>query len=177
MDVSQRKRLMKGATVATGLAAAIVLAGGLTMPVRVDAPQRQPGGLAARSTASTATSRRAGGGDDEGRQLAELQRLCSLDLRKPLFGSPAASQAAPAPQPQQPTMTLRLVGLVNEPGHSMAMFQKTDGSIVFCAQGESVVDAGVPVTVIRIDPPKVTVQRAGTSLELALPPPPTTQPS
>ena len=174
MNVGQRKQLLNGAAVATALAAAAVLAGGLGLPVRVDSPQGQPGGAATRALAPPATSQPAGA-DDESRQLAELQQLCSLDLRKPLFEGPPVPQAGPAPPPQQSTMTVRLVGLVDEPGHSMAMFQKNDGAIVWCAQGESVLDSGVPVMVTRIDPPKVTVLRAGVTLEMALPPPPTSQ--
>jgi hypothetical protein len=172
MNVGQRKRLMNGAAVATGLAAAVVLAGGLVFPVRVDVPHGQPGGPAAPATASAATSQQAAGGDDESRQLAELQQLCSVDLRKPLFEAPKVLRAAPV-LPPLPAMTVRLVGLANEPGHSMAMFQKPDGSIVWCAPGESVDDASGPVTVTRIEPPKVVVQCAGVSHDLT--PPATTQ--
>ena len=104
---------------------------------QINAPQGQPGGLAARSTASPATSQQAVAGDDESRQLAELQQLCSLDLRKPLFEGPKALQAASAPPLPQSTMTVRLVGMVDEPGHSMAMFQKSDGAIVLCARARA----------------------------------------
>jgi hypothetical protein len=95
--------------------------------------------------------------------LAELQQLCEKDLRGPLFDPPQTRQARPA---KRPSMTMSVVGIVSEPGHSMAMLQKSDGTVVLCAEGETVEDAGGPVTVTKVEQQKVTVRYGGEVLDV-----------
>ncbi len=103
--------------------------------------------------------------------LADLQRVCGVDLRRPLGEAPPAAGAASGAPAASP-MTLRLVGTVNEPGHSVAMFQKPDGAMELCGLGQSIDDAGGAVTVTRIEAQKVTVQYGSQVLELAVAPTP-----
>jgi hypothetical protein len=95
---------------------------------------------------------------------AELQQLCSRDLRRPLSAD-ATVAAAPTGAP----LTVQLVGIASEPGHSMAMFRKRDGTTAVCALGEVVDDVGGPATVTRIDPDRISIQYLGTVRELAMP--------
>ena len=100
-----------------------------------------------------------------------LQAASAMDLRKPLFDpppplTPAQAGAASAPTPTM--ASVRLVGTINEPGHSMAMFQKADGTIQVCATGDSIDDAGGKLTVTRIEGLKVTVQWGGQQRQLIL---------
>lgn len=174
MTVRRRKMLiwlLAGALAAPSVA---VVALGLTVPVRVetDQPSMTSGGPSeepsakAMAAASRDRQRRAA--------MAQLLQLCQRDLRKPLYDSdsPAEAEAdrTAARRPGPSSLTLRLIGTVNEPGHSMAMFQKKDGSIALCAQGESVDDAGGPVTVTRVEYEKVSVQCGNRAHELVIPP-------
>ncbi|MFO8014766.1 MAG: hypothetical protein R6X20_15840 [Phycisphaerae bacterium] len=175
MTVRQRKMLiwlLAGALAAPAVAVVVL---GLAVPVRVETAQA-PATEGAQDEKPSAKSATADAGDRPQRAaLAELLRLCRANLRRPLYdadepaedaktGKTAARRAARSP------LTLRLIGTVNEPGHSMAMFQKKDGSIALCAQGESVDDAGGAVTVTQVEFEKVTVEYGNRSHELIIPP-------
>jgi hypothetical protein len=175
MTVRQRKTLIWLAAGVLAAPTVAVVALGLALPVRVEtgAAGRPDGGAAGEP------SDRAASAADRDRQrraaVADLLRLCRTDLRKPLFDSEAPAEGPTAKggtarRGGPSSLTLRLIGTVNEPGHSMAMFQKKDGSIALCAQGESVDDAGGAVTVTRVEFEKVTVQYGNRSHELILPP-------
>ncbi len=164
MNVRQRKRAIGLAAAAVGLAAVAVLAAGVAVPLETgpdepDVPSSEGAGGAARDPAAEqAKAERARA------KLAELQRVSGLDVRRPLQDAPVAGGASKVP------MTVRLIGTVDEPGHSMAMFQKKDGTIALCAEGQSVDDAGGAVTVKRIDQQTVTVEYADETIELVLAP-------
>lgn len=176
MTVRQRKTLiwlLAGALAAPSVA--VLVLGGV-VPVRVETEQAgepaaaadgTPQGQGASAAARDAPPRRAA--------MADLLRLCRTDLRKPLYDADEPAQdpkgrKAAARQAARSALTLRLIGTVNEPGHSMAMFQKKDGSIALCAQGESLDEAGGAVTVTRVEYEKVTVQYGNRSHELVIPP-------
>lgn len=56
---------------------------------------------------------------------------------------------------------LRLVGVVDEPGHPLAILRRSSGDTVLCGKGESFTDAGQKVTVTAIDGKTVTITRNG----------------
>lgn len=163
MNLRQQKRAIWLAAGALGLVALAVLAAGVAVPLELapdepDIPPAPENNPAADRGAEQARAERARG------ELAALQRVASLDLRRPLHDAPAAGGPSKVP------MTVRLIGTVKETGHSMAMFQKKDGTIELCAEGESIDDTGGAVTVKRIDQETVTVEYADETVELVLAP-------
>jgi hypothetical protein len=172
MTVRQRNKLIGLAAAFVGLAGVAVLAAGLGVPVQVAADESaapaEP--VVAPVAPSDASAEQK---DAESHvALSELQRLCRIDLRKPLFDVPALPSTAGAASNPSSASSLgaRLVGTVVELGHSMAMFQKRDGSIELCAEGQSLDDAGGKITVLRIEYMKATVQVAGRMFNLVIPP-------
>jgi hypothetical protein len=169
--------MMIGAT-CLGAAGAAVLAVGFAMPVElpVTASPAPRGSATSLSKPVQAQTGRTAFAPQSA--LDELQRLSAVDLRAPLFDPPPAlpAPAAEVPVAHRSTMTLRLVGTIVEPGHSMAMFQKPDGSIALCAQGQSIDEAAATVTVTHVSHHRVTVQFAGQSIELDLPEAPACDP-
>jgi hypothetical protein len=173
MNVRQRKQLIGLVAALLALGAVASLVAGLAVPVGVDPPKQAAAkndpGVAAQ--AAVASSQKAA--EKSRRLLAQLQPLCAVELRRPLTDPPGSTQGGSggSGQPQRP-MTVRLVGLASEPGHSMAVFAKGNGAIEICPQGQSIDDAGGPVTVTKIELDKVTVQYGGQSQVLTLPPVP-----
>ena len=171
MTMRQRKRLLIGAAGVVGLASVAVLAGGLALPVA--APVSVPPPPIA-ATGTDAGGSPVGTDADAARRLAAgLEHVSRLDLRRPLYDpvTPPTTQApdpASAARPKSP-MTARLVGTVIEPGHSVAFFQMADGMVRLCREGGTLDDSGGPITVKRIDGPRVTVEYAGSMHELTLP--------
>lgn len=165
MTIRQINNLIITASVLLALACAAVLALGFALPIRIEddpsyAPQKN-------TPSPNASTRPANPGPEHSQTiLAELRQLTGANLRRPLFDP---TPTPPVPTPQIP-MTITLVGIVNEPGHSMALFRKGDSSTVLCAVGESVQDAGGPVTVVSVHNHKVTVRYAQQLRELELPP-------
>lgn len=170
MNLHQQKRVIGLAAAFVGLGGGAVLMVGLSLPVQSktyepETPVR-PAGTAA--PAETAGVRETGTSLPP---LAELQRLGAMDLRKPLYGSSSVGEVGPTSPPASP-MAVRLVGTINERGHSMGIFQKQDGSIEVCAQGRSFDDAGAVIRIVKVEDQKVTVQHAGGSCELVIAPTP-----
>ncbi len=168
MNVRQRKRLIALAAALVGLAAAGVLVAGFLVPVTVPvhevAPASDGPDVAPNPNGDQAPAR--DGSLPALPALPTLQRLCGRNLRRPLYDPPPVARAA-APKP---AMTVQFIGTVIEPGQSVAMFRKSDGSIAWCAPGESVEDAGSEVRVTSVEYDKVTVQFAGESRELVIAP-------
>ncbi len=176
MTIRQRKKIIALAAGLVGLGAAAVLAAGLTLPVQVEAPEPA---AADAGTSAPALPDGAPSGAEAGPSkaaLAELLRLCAADLRKPLQeaapAAPGAGPAAKAGPRAARSLTVRLIGTAIEPGHSLAMFQKPDGSIELRAEGQALDDAAGGFTVTRIEDLKVTVKVGSETRELAIPPPP-----
>jgi hypothetical protein len=166
MTVRQRKRVIGLVAGLVGLAGLAVLVGAVAAPLETAAPGPAPqppaGGPPTDQRGADQTP------DASRPTLGELARVSAMDLRRPLWDPPATAAAAPNAASAVP-MTVRLVGTIVEPGHSMAVFRKADGSFELCAQGESVTDAGGAVTVTAVAPEKVTVEYAGQAQELAVP--------
>jgi len=66
--------------------------------------------------------------------LASFAPLLKLDLRQPLEGNAPAAM---------PTLTVKLAGMILEPGRNMAMFQDKDGAVQLKAVGETIAGAEV----------------------------------
>lgn len=169
MNIKQRKNAIVVAAVLAGLSAAIVLMLGLMMPVAIAPVQfNTPSGIAD-APGGQSTS------DHKGRGVpppAELQRVCAIDLRRPLFDSAASAAtqtAAAAPVAPASSVALRLIGTLIETDHSMAVFVKADGSIVVRGLGQKIDDPAGPATVAVIEYRKVSVQIRGESVDLILP--------
>jgi hypothetical protein len=92
--------------------------------------------------------------------LAQIEQLASLDLRRPLYDTPAAA-AAPA---QRPPLALKLAGTIVEPGHSRAVLVGPEGKVELKSVGQSVAGAEV----LRIDPESVTVRYLDQEVQLTL---------
>lgn len=105
--------------------------------------------------------------------LQPLMRICGRDWRKPFAdnGDDAAANTGDGPSAQQVFMNLRLIGTVIETGHSMAIFQKPDGSVSVCAEGGRMDEGGTRVTVNKIVGTVVTVSCGGQTQTLAMPKP------
>jgi len=169
MNVRQRKRLFILSAAVLALGGVAVLYVGWATPVRVEPPEH--GGATTRTPTSSNEATVDDVADASRLSLDELQQLCATDLRPPLFDPPPPTDTRTVAAPRPAPMTVRLIGTVFEPGHSMAMFQKRDGGIELCAEGERVDDAGGEVVVTRIDRQVVTVVYAGRTRQLEVPPP------
>lgn len=168
MNGRQRNRMIRAAAMAIVLGGGAVLAWVIATPVRVETNESSPaerGGSVepaiAAAAAQTVAPRRL--------TLEELREVCGLDLRRPLSEvPPATGDAAVAPPPV--AITVRLVGTAQEHGHSVAMFQKQDGTLEVCAQGQSIEDGGVSIRVMLVEAARVMVNVAGVMCELSMPP-------
>jgi hypothetical protein len=173
MDVRDRKRVLGWATAATALSGVVVLAAGLLTPMQavVDVAGARPSVAAATPASGPGERPKAPG--VAGLTLEELQSLCAMDVRKPLFDAPPGSAAQGPAKPTANALSVRLLGTVDEPGHSMAILQGANGEIEVCGEGQKTDDASGGVTVLRIDHQKVTVTQGAQSYELVVPPLPT----
>jgi hypothetical protein len=158
MSIRQRKQMLLLAVALVGLGGLAVLATGLMIPVSLAAENTSDSAGAAPVPAST--------GADPQALLAQLKSIAALDLRRPLGADGSAIPAEGA------SLAVKLVGTISEGDHSMALLQKSDGSVKVCPAGQSIDDAGGRVTVLRIERNTVTVQFNAQSFELAMPPPP-----
>ena len=158
MNVRNTKLALWSTALLLPLAGIVVLWVGWFAPLPADRPVAAPiGPVPATTTQSTPAS--------PGRlNLAQLQQLCSKDLRRPLTDRGGAAG------PQATSLTLQLVGTVVEKGHSFAILKKGDGTITFCALGDSVDDAVGPVVVTDIDSDGINVRYAGAVKRLSPPP-------
>ena len=178
MNTRQRKRSIWLAAALLALGSAALIAWGLAAPVRLTPPKRAnlPSIEPVAANQPDTPPNPANNPPSSNRPaLAELTRLTAIDLRKPLYppetekNKTKDDNTQPAPPPQNP-LTLRLVGTIIEPGHSMAMLQNTrDQSIQLCPEGETIEHGNGKVTVTRVDPHKATVQYAGRSHVLETP--------
>lgn len=152
------------------LGAAALLAWGLGVPVWV-APA-----VAGVTPNAGATNEASGGADDDqapaqapALDLAELKRLCATDLRRPLFDPTPVKPKATAAAPALSALRVRLIGTANEPGHAMAMLEKSDRTIAWCAEGQSITDGGGVLTLAKVENEKVKVLYGGKEYELVMP--------
>jgi hypothetical protein len=99
-----------------------------------------------------------------------LAAVARKPLRQPLFdqSQPVAPTQTTTPQPTY-TLRVRLIGLAHEPGHSVAMLRKSDGTIELAAEGHQFNDAGSQLTVAAIEPEQVIIDSPGGRHTLQLP--------
>jgi len=170
MNLLLRKRLITGAAVAVAASGLALLAAGFAFPIKVSSPTATLAPRAASRPAevSAGTPQRTGLAD---LTLGELQALCATDLHRPLFDPPGAA-ASQGESPSATPLTLQLLGTIDEPGHSVAIFLARDGSIRLCSPGESLDDAGGPARLLSVEHQKATVLYAGQRHDLVMPPVP-----
>jgi len=179
MNIRQRKKVIWLAAGLVGACAAGIIVAGLALPVDVvvkrssDSPYRGAVVAASPAQSNDANTPSPGGSASAGPEfVAQLRQLCRLDLRKPLYDPPPAAShnaAAAAQVVANSLLSVRLVGTADEPGHSMAVFQKPDGAIEVCAQGQGFELQGSELTVVTVQPHKVAVRYAGKRHELVIP--------
>jgi len=179
MTIRRRKQLLY---TAAGLLVALTVACvglGLAMPVttpRVDAeppvPIRPVAGADDSADPATAAGNAAAptaGWPELDR--ATLRRVANRPWRQPLFAQPEPDPEQPEPaQPSPaPSINLRLIGTAHEPGRSVAILRKSDGTTELLEQGQSFTDRGATITVSAIGPRSATVEVNGSPRELKLP--------
>lgn len=172
MGVRRRKRLIWIGTIVLGLSAVGILIWGFIAPRDVSVPVTGPAEISQQATGSADSAWRNQKSLDERPTHAELDPILSLNLRRPLYDpvvSAPQRAATPKPAATASPIPVRLIGTIHEPGHSMAMFQKSDGSIEVCPQGQSVKDGQKEVKVITIGRRTVTVEHEGQSQDMAVP--------
>jgi hypothetical protein len=167
MNVRQRKRLVTWAAAVMAAGGIVALAAGVLTPVAgpVKAASSRPAGGREQPASAPVAAEAAA---PSGLTLDELQQLCSRDLRAPLFESAAATRPQESARPAL-TLTVRVLGAIQEPGHSMAILQKSDGAIDTYGEGQKFTDAGVEVTVLKVGREKVVIVHGGQTDELAVP--------
>jgi hypothetical protein len=170
MNVRQWKRLMSAGAILTGMAAGATLLLGVLLPVRVPPEEpraRRPASADEQPALVTAEDV---AGDHP--SLPALRRVCSLDLRRPLYDAPPEKTPDVQPPAAKVPLAIRLLGTVQEPGHSMAMVQTSDGMIEVYAEGDRIDDAGSVFMIMKIEAEQVTIDHGGRSHTLTLPKPP-----
>ncbi len=99
---------------------------------------------------------------------AAIAQVSRLDLRRPLFDPPPVAVEAKPVVRSTSRMSLRLVGTINEPGHSMAMLGGAGDGIQIKSVGESVDLSGSPAQVLSIETDRVRVRYLGKEHELVM---------
>lgn len=139
------------------LASAGVVAWGLTAPTsttldhtQLQKVPRPPAPNAGGDNGSETDPPRAT--DRTGRTLSELQRVCAIDLRRPLFDPPAPVNTDTGPaEPTRVPMTAVLSATVIENGKSMAIFKTRDGKFEVCPIGGGFEEPGGKLVVTGIE--------------------------
>lgn len=172
MNVRQRKKVIWLTAVVVGVASLVLLFTGFCVPIKTTKSKT----VFQSEVSATAGVFGETSNDKENTNVSnlsfdELKRLCEKNLRKPLYDKPIPEpeKSDAASSASNSSLPLRLIGTANEPGHSIAMFQKSDGSIELCVENENMDNAGETVTVIKIEHQKVIVEYGGETYELVIP--------
>jgi hypothetical protein len=161
--------------VLSGVGVIGVLTWGVLLPVRVPEPSHRGGADATPSKTAVPGNRDAQSSDGPQVALANLRKVAAMDLRQPLY---EAKQAQKQQQKRQKTekrtpapesLKIELIGTFLEPGHSMAMLRKQDGTIKICPEGQSIEHGQQQVTVTRVARRKATIRLGGKTHELVMP--------
>jgi hypothetical protein len=175
MNARQRKRMLY---LATGLLTAVtagVVAWGLTTSVRIETSPisiELPASSAHKTNEDTAPATSPTQATARP-SLPTLKRLASMPLRRPLREpdkekDTQKTKAKPNPEPREP-LGVTLIGTVIEPGHSMAILKKRDGTIELCRTGQQIKHNGRAVKVITVTRRGATVTYAGQKRRLQMP--------
>ncbi len=167
MTIRQKKIAFTFAAVLLAVACVGVLAGGVMLPVRVEAEAH--GNLPELPTANGTDANDAPADPNRmARVFADLQRLTGLDLRRPLVEKKTPPKEAPKDAPA-PRLQLRLLGTAEEPGHSLAYFQKRDGTTVWLGKGDRLKTPVGEVVVTGITSETVRLTVNGQPMDLRAP--------
>jgi hypothetical protein len=158
METASKTRLLWSAPVAAAVAGIAVAAAAVLMPLDLSAPASRQA-AAIRPASRPAVQE----GADAALTLEELQPLCSRSLRAP-WDLPAAGEAAPSAGP----LAVKVTGVAQEPGKSMAFLQKADGTVEIVAEGEHLATGPL---VKSISPRVVVLEHQGQTVELPVPQP------
>ncbi len=168
MNARQKKKMILLAAAVIALGAAAILAWAVLAPVRVEPGKPNIGKFS--SGAKNPVGGAVGENADITDNLAlnELQRLCSMNLRRPLYEKKT--------EPEKPnvvkasssnaSISVELVGTATEPGHSVAFLKTKNGIIELCPAGGSIENDGDMITVTSVEHKKATVKYGGKTYEL-----------
>lgn len=88
----------------------------------------------------------------------ELKSLAKIQLHRPLYDPPPPPPPKPPPPPPKPKPGFRVIGIVVESGHSMAMVTTNRNEILFLRTGQTIPDEPVETRIERIEDDAVVVQ-------------------
>jgi hypothetical protein len=171
MNYRRKTRLLSLGALGLALVTGAILVAGFLLPVEVEAQETQTPGV---SETQPAASRRSSSQPSPMAQVYEqLEQLASRPLRRELEEPRKSTPQRPAGLPR-PKLSISLVGTAREPGHSMAVFGKPDGSIQWVRPGETIETPSGNVTLEQVTAAGVTVRFAGETVQLELPATPDT---
>jgi len=167
MTLREKRTVLVFGSTLLALACVAVVAGGVLLPVRVEAdppanmPELASGGSTDPNDAPADPNRMS-------RVFADLQRLARMDLRRPLVKKDVPRRTS-TKTPPKPRLQLRLLGTAEEPGRSLAYFQERDGSTVWLAEGERLKTPAGEVVVKTITSERVTITLGEQTIEQKVP--------
>ncbi len=147
----------------------LVLLMGVLLPVKTEAVEAETQSLMGTNAAGAGTATPPAKTTTIDRvDLAALLKVARVNWQRPVFAEGGDDELAAGDGSGLP-MSLRLVGVVYEPGHSMAIFQRQDGSMEVCPVGQMVDDAGGNVKVTRVEVDRAVVVFGGVTQTLMVP--------
>ena len=105
--------------------------------------------------------------NDDDLSLESFKKIWSLPLRRPLYDPPKTNERAPPPPPK-PDLNLKLLGLIDEPGHGRAIIRTEENKNKLVSVGDVLFDQGRRVKVLSITEKNLTIDYDGEVLILAL---------
>lgn len=105
--------------------------------------------------------------EGENLSLDLLVKIGSLPLRRPLYDPPEVIQKKPILK-SKPCLSIELVGLINEPGHSRALLRTKEGKTRLLSVGETFSNEAGLIEVVSIDDASITVGYEGERITIEL---------
>lgn len=173
MRVTQRRNLLWLAALLVALGGVCSLLAGALIPVRIEAQPGAATALVAALVAPVQVDQQVDIDQPALDALERLARLCQRDLQPSLRAGPVAVAGDPA----QPTDgSIRVIAAAHEPNRSLALLAHADGRVLWYAVGDSVVEGGRTLAVLRIDRRCVTLRDSAGELDLPMPKSPGAEP-
>jgi hypothetical protein len=175
----QRRQLLWSGAGLGAAAACALAAWGVTAPVSVAVPEMQTR-TAQHTRVSTDPSTQPSQATDPSLSLGRLQRIAATRLRQPLRARQPTEESQQATEKaaenraetRDKPLSVRLIGTINEPGHSMAMLEwKDDGRVKLCSNGQQIERSGERFEVTAVAKRKAVVRYAGQKHVLTMPRP------
>ncbi len=91
----------------------------------------------------------------------DYAKVVEIELRRPLYDPPPAP---PPPPPAKPALTIKLTGVILDPGRELAVFQTRSGSVEMVGIGQRIEKARL----ISIKQGGVVVEYLGEQVQLSL---------